>query len=740
MKKQLISLVLGLLIAASSYAQTALSVRDIQFISPTDLADCKDLSAYDGQLVKTVGVVMHDGNLTELSSGSVNGGARPGVHILDTAANGVMGDFRGIQIHGVYEDAGGQSQPVTFLDNLVAGMVIEVTGTVGNFRGESQIFPSDNSSVKILSSTTVPTADTINLGLLNDNSRTNILTSGEEWEGAFVTLENVTVVAVSIFNGNRVSFDVSDVAGNTINVSDRFLVQKLPNRPLVNKSSPNTAGDFIAPVVGTKYETLSGIIMHSENGCTGGTGRGYEIHPFDKSHYKVGDTPPSITEVTRVPFIPTSSETVNFSAKIIDFNGTVTDQRLYYSTDASADLVDFTAINMTLKAGSTDEFEATVPAIADGTTVRYYLAATDNDGNVSYEPFTAGNINGAAAIYLVRDNGLTISDLQRVQDPNASDASPFAGQSVTVTGIVTASARSYDLGNIYIQEEGATEWGAIQLTENIDLLDLWRTEEVIVTGTVVESFGYTQMEVNSVTKTGNTTEISPIILPVSDSVGRANNGYEKYESMFVRFENDGGKVKISNPRLNPFAEYTVSSDTGANYNNSTKVQAGSRNGNNASSLWVSLVTDSSLATENGIMEVPVVITDKEIDMDAIQGVLYYGFSQYALRPRNNDDIIGSSVVLEPAKYAADTATNSVKGLDQIGITFYPNPANNVLNINTKLSESGVITVKGLDGRTIMSSDILGNTQMNVSKLTSGAYILEFTNENGQRATAKFIKL
>jgi len=51
------------------------------------------------------------------------------------------------------------------------------------------------------------------LGVLNDNSRSNVYTSGEEYEGSLVTLENVTVVGVSIFSGNRVSFDVSDVNG-----------------------------------------------------------------------------------------------------------------------------------------------------------------------------------------------------------------------------------------------------------------------------------------------------------------------------------------------------------------------------------------------------------------------------------------------------------------------------------------------------------------------------------------------
>ncbi|NNJ55454.1 MAG: hypothetical protein HKP14_04960, partial [Bacteroidia bacterium] len=560
MKKQLLTILLGAFATLAAYGQaTDVSVTDIQFISATDLANCVDLSDYDGQLVKTVGVVMHDGNLTELASGSVNGGYRPGVHILDTAANGSMGSFAGLQIHGVYTDGGGQSQPVSTLDNLVAGMIIEVTGTVSNYQGETQLFPSDNSSVTVIGTTSAPTAHTLNLGLLNDNTRTNIYTSGEEWEGSFVKFENVTVVTVGVFSGNRVSFDVSDENGNLINVSDRFLVQKLASRDLVNPSSPATAGSFVQPIVGTKYESLSGIIMHSQNGCSGSSGRGYELNPFDTSHYKVGDTPPSITEVTRDPLVPSSSDMVNLSAKIIDFNGTVDSQSLFYSNNLSQAVVDFTEVAMTLKSGSTDEYEANIPAFADGTIVRYYIKAKDNDGNESFEPFSAGSTNPSAAFYTVRDAGLTISDLQKVLNVT-QDASPYEGSTVTVKGYVVASAKPYDLEDIYIQEKDATEWGAIKLTGNSDLLDLWRTEEVEVTGVIEESFGFTQMNVSSVTKTGNTYDIEPIELEASDSAAYASREIEKYEGMLVKMINSAGKVYISNPRLNPFGEWTIASD------------------------------------------------------------------------------------------------------------------------------------------------------------------------------------
>lgn len=736
MKKQLLVLTLGLFAILFTSAQTSVSVRDLQFVSVTDLAACKDASTYDGQTIKTVGVVMYNGNLTEVASGSVNGGYRPGVHIMDTATGATMGDFSTIQIHGVYDG----NQPVTSLDNLVAGMIVEVVGEMGSFSGETQLSPSDASSVTVIGTTTVPTPTVVDIGLLNDNSRVNKLPTGEAWEGSLVTVQNVTVVAVSVFSGGtRVSFDISDANGNTMNVSDRFIAQKLVGWTPRNASSPQTSGEFVAPIVGTKYESLTGIILHSENGCTGGTGRGYELNPFDTSHYKVGDTPPSITEVTRTPLVPASTDDVVLSAKIIDFNGTVANQTLYYTTDINAANTAFTAVPMVLKSGSTDEFEATIPKAADGTIVRYYIKATDNDGNESFEPFTSSNATGSTAFYTVRDAGLTIVDLQYVLNPS-SDASPYLGQTVTVKGYITASAKAYDLEDIYLQDKDATEWAGIHLRGSADLLDLWRTEEVEVTGEVIESFGFTEINVTSVSKTGKTAEILPIELPVSDSAGRADNGYEKYESMLVKMVNTGGKVKISAPQFNPFGEWTVSDDTAANFDNSTKVQSGVKNGNNNSSLWVSAISDSIFEVQDGILEVPLVEVTKDMDMDALTGIMYYGFGQYAVKPRNNDDLEGFNPKLDSAEYAKDTATNTVVTFEALGVSFYPNPASNVITVKTQSNATGSVVLRGLDGRLIATEQVLGSAIIDVAALTSGMYLLEFTNDKGQRASAKFIKL
>jgi len=323
-----------------------------------------------------------------------------------------------------------------------------------------------------------------------------------------------------------------------------------------------------------------------------------------------------------------------------------------------------------------------------------------------------------------------------VLNPTA-DASPYKDQVVTVKGYITASAKSYDLEDIYMQDKDATEWAGIKLTGNADLLNLYRTQEVEVVGTVEESFGFTQLVVSSVSKTGKTAEIVPVEVEVSDSAGRVNGGLEKYEGMLVKMVNTGGKVKISNPRLNPFGEWTIANDTGASFASSTKVQSGVKNSNNNSSLWVSLVSDSIFENTEGIMEVPLVEVTKEMDMDAIIGVLYYGFSQYALKPRNNDDIIGFSVALDPTDYPEIV---SVQRFSELGMSFYPNPASNVLYFNLENAEAGTLVVRSLDGRELSSTQIMASTIVDISTLTSGVYLLEFTTNKGQRASAKFIKL
>jgi DNA/RNA endonuclease YhcR with UshA esterase domain len=718
----LLALFLGFSLSVAAQYDTV-TVRDIQFVDQTDLANCNDTSAYYDDTVVVVGVVMHNGNLTEIASGSVNGNYRPAVNIVDTSMNAQMGDFRGIEVHGVYVDAGGQNQPVSALNQLVAGDIIFVTGWVNRFSGQSQINPIDNSSVIVSGFTTPPQPTVVNVGDLNDVNRTNILETGEEWEGSFVEIQNVTVTAVNFFSGNsRVSLDVADANGNTINISDRYMVQKLPGHTAVNPASPQSNGSFVPPAVGTQYASLKGIILHSENGCTGAGGRGYELNPFDTSHYEVGVTPPLITSLTRTPTMPTSTETALVGCSITDSDGSIATAEIYYTNDISGG--NFTQANLSLVSGSTDEYEYQIPSFSDGTMIGYYLRAVDNAGNETIIPTPSGG-NQPVIAYTVRDNGATIVDLQMVLDYN-NDESYYEGEEMTVTGIVTATTKDWDIGYVYIQQPGANEWSGINLVGDPQLATLSRGQEVTVTGEVEEDFGFTRLRVNNVVVTGNTAPLETTYINPSDSDLYNSGEMEKYEGMLIGLVHStpGTSMKMMNENAD-FGDYVVGDDT--TLSQGTRVLAGRQNSRAFSSLWVSLVTDSFYVNNEGIMQVDPVITTPEMEMDTIIGQMYYSFSNYRLLPRSNYDIINLLDDGVPVDLP-DTTTN-ITTIDgrRVETVLFPNPAESFVNVAVDGYEKEMTyVVYDITGRVVSNGWLnpFGFTTIDLQSVSSGILLIE----------------
>lgn len=743
MKKLLLTMVAGLIAFNLSAQFQKVTVRDIQFVPDSKLKNCVDSANYYGDTVSFVAKVIADANLIDVPSSSVQGGFRPFVHVVDTANKGTSGDFRGIQVMGVYQDAQGNDLPVNDVYNLYAGMVVEITGVVGSYQGETQVSILNNSSLTVLSTESAPTAVTINLGDLNDNTRTNQLETGEEYEGSFVKIEDLTVTAVYNFSGNRVSFDLTDDDGNVINVSDRFLVQKTPSYTTSRASAPYSQGKFQTPVVGTRFDHIMGIIIHSQNGCTGSNGRGYEINPFDESHYLIGVTPPNISEVDRDPLVPGDQDDVKISAKIVDFDGEVSSASLFWTDDPAKSFDQFTEVTMTVKSGTTDEFEATIPKAADGTVIRYYITADDDDAQKSYAPFGAKDPkNPDFSFYTVRNNGLSIADLQRVINLDRGD-SPYEDQEVTVTGVVTASAKQYDLEAIYIQDPSESEFAGIQCAGNSDLIKLYRGQEVTVTGTVSENFGFTVLNVSSVDDVVTPSPlvlVEPTIIDINDTAWFTSSEGEKYEGMLIGFNNPGGTVAISDPMLNPFGEWLIGADEDAPFNRSVRVQSGIQNNNNHSSLWVSLVGDTTLAEEEGVMNVSPIENQKGMTFDTIIGINFYGFGSYKLLPRNDDDFKGSSVTLPATNYPA------IVGIEEVNLSgffsVYPNPSHGTINVRPSefTGNEFNVTITDIQGKVVAKSELdHSNYTMDITSLKSGVYFMTISVNDVQLSNAKIIK-
>ncbi|MBT3647541.1 MAG: T9SS type A sorting domain-containing protein [Flavobacteriales bacterium] len=612
---------LSILILSSAYAQyPVVSIEDIQTVTQTALGNCDDQTFYLDDTVIVRAKVVMDGNLAVPSgAGATNG------HKNLWLQQGDGGPYKGIDLFNL-SGVSVSEDP----HNLIAGDSVEVIGVIDDYNGESEIMPLEGTSITILGQGQSITPTVIDISDLNDPDRNNILTTGEQWEGVYVEIHGATVASVDFFSGgSRVSFNIEDQSGNLVNVSDRFLVQKLPGE----------GGTFVAPNVGDQLDTLRGIILHSKNNCPGFSGRGYELHPFQESDYVYGASAPRIFNIGRSPLVPSSSQTVDVDAEITDNDGNVVSATVYYATGATGGT--FTSVSMTNSSG--DDFEASLPAQADGTLVRWYITATDDSGLVTTLP----NSDPATLTYLyrVRDNGLSIFDVQYT--PFSSGTSPYVGQTVSVEGVVTSSINSQDtgdLGYVYIQQENQLTYAGLWLQQGSTLTSLSRGDKVEVEGTVVESFGMTALtDISSISNTGSGT-ISPLVLnPDSFSIYNPTN-QEQFEGMLVRYEHPTGGERLYVVEKNAdavtgnnYAEYRIGTDE-FNPSEGSRIITGRLSGN--SSLYVSYVNDSIWETSNGTMNVPVYAVNYGNSMESISGILYYSFGAMKLLPRNNNDVVG----------------------------------------------------------------------------------------------------
>lgn len=156
----------------------------------------------------------------------------------------------------------------------------------------------------------------------------------------------------------------------------------------------------------------------------------------------------------------------------------------------------------------------------------------------------------------------------------SSTASPMAGQTVTVRGIVTGDFQDGDadtqrsLGGFYLQDgppdfdlqtsDGIFVFDGRSPTVDIDVGDV-----VEVTGTVTEYFGETQINADSIRIAGSGTVVArPISLPVSstttNSDGERVADLERFEGMLVEFPQTLTVTDVRN--LERYGAITLSAD------------------------------------------------------------------------------------------------------------------------------------------------------------------------------------
>ncbi len=694
MKKILLSVVAMATFAAAN-AQSLKTIQDIQTVSQQNLANNNDTANFvkSSEVIKVRGVVIVGGGESTLVGGKQ-------VWIQTSAGTPT---FSGIDVFQNLPSGTGDGG--TGILSLLAGDSVEITGTVIEFSGETELVPQGGTPIVNLGSKTVKSTKVL-IKDLNDADRKNILTTGEQYEGMYVEINGATVSSVDYFSNNtRVSFNIVDAQGNKMNVSDRFKSQKIAAN----------GGSFVPPSVGDEIVSIKGIIIHSKDN------RGYELHPFKTSEVIYGAAAPNISNIIRNKITPKSTEAVLVSADVKDADG-IASANLRYAVGAS----NTTYQTVAMTKGTGDNYSATIPAQSEGAFVKYFIEATDmsNPIRTGSNPNLTQNANPKA--YTVRDAGTSIYDLQYT--PFSSANSVYQDLDVTVKGVVTASVN--DLGYVYIQQPGQSTYAGISVI-GTGLSTLTTGANVSVTGTVRENNGFTVLSASAVNTLGTTDVITATVLPI-DSFGKKGfNDYsrsfmELYEGMLVKFA-PTEKLKVVDINADApskFAEFRLGRDITAP-NTGVRVLTNRNTSTTFSSKNVSYFTDGADTSMTNAAAKPVIFAGNIGTINAVTGIVYFGFSNMKLLPRNNADF----------EMVALDVKSKIAG---INVNIYPNPATTVLNVKIDGDSQATANVFNALGALVLSQNISNNATLNIENLTNGQYFISLSNTKGALATGSFM--
>jgi len=213
----------------------------------------------------------------------------------------------------------------------------------------------------------------------------------------------------------------------------------------------------------------------------------------------IGNLPPVISNINQSPMFPSSTDLVTISADVTD-EGSVTIVQLFYSIDSAP----FDSTAMSIVTGNT--YQATIDPQPDGTTVEYFIKATDNEGLTAASNTNSYTVGSGPTI-------IPIADIKK-------DFPTYNGQTVTIQGIVTLGAgiTITSRTDAYVQDNSGRGINIFSFDAPDPLLI--RGNEVQITGTVTEFSGVIEIENYTIQliSTGNT-----LPAPLELTTQQANN-------------------------------------------------------------------------------------------------------------------------------------------------------------------------------------------------------------------------
>jgi hypothetical protein len=409
--------------------------------------------------------------------------------------------------------------------------------------------------------------------------------------------------------------------------------------------------------------------------------------------------PPFIDSIANAPMVPNDNQAVTITSKITD-DGSVASATLYYAVGVG----NFNYIPVQMIAGANSFYTATIPAQANGSFVKYYIQAVDNDGSF-YSSQDSVNVR---SIYKVINGGITrISDIQ--VSPFQDGASIFEGKTLSGLGIratIVASAQSNDFSSVVLQQGNSPFSGIIAFPGlNNDLDTRLRGDSILITAArVVETNSVTQLQDVAATWISSGRPLPAPIAVQFDSI-RLNRAsfLEQFESMVVRL--DTCYAVNLNPNVpQNFNRFLVNPD-------STSL-VGVRIEDESNDIPANFNTDS------------LVLKQK---FNFIRGILGFSFSNWRILPRNRGDIQG---------FSTSGTFVSVKNTDpSVSLAVYPNPATSEINLRFETKgQRSTLRIFDLTGKKLLEAPIQGqgiiNDQLSVDNLSDGLYIISLQTAEG----------
>ena len=316
------------------------------------------------------------------------------------------------------------------------------------------------------------------------------------------------------------------------------------NHTLVRKSTVTSGNTDWSVSAGTTMDNSEWIVLDQDTWTYVGS------HPHAELE---GPVPPTISSIAIEPSSPTEADDVTVSAAITD-DGTIASATLTYNTGS-------TDADVTMSNTTGDTYTGTIPAQTAGTTVTFSITAVDNDDSTT---------TSTESSYLVNPTGGEITAIYDIQyTTDSSGDSPLNGQTVTISGIVTAEFWGSSSNRYLYVQDAEGPWNGVVCFEydGWDIFDFSSSagtvhsvaegDSVTITGTVEEYYNLTELaSITSVIVHGPAVNmISPaVVTPGQIMTGGSET--EAYEGCLVEIDN----VTVDNADLNN-GEWSVTDGT-----------------------------------------------------------------------------------------------------------------------------------------------------------------------------------